>query len=504
MISFEDHLLAPAPPGWTSDAPSLALAEVIGASLDLTETLRAASVALRMVTGADRAVIFLYDAAGDTLRQVTTTVDQMNWDELVSVRGRALGDLPLWYAVRDSSSGILELPDTVELRALTPGRARRIGMAGCLGLALRHPSIGGADDETLAIAFCMWDTPQQAFEQEMVRRAHSIAAQAAVAIANARNYAHGEELVRRLSGLATWAARLAASGTPQQLKARAARAASVLLDAPLVAHWSPGAAAWYPASPLPGEDYEPELALLAARIDRFQSQRSMGLAPTLAEALHGRDLTHTATSVAGDRGSLLFVARATTYTAIDEQVASLLTDLSGSALRTAEAHARVAHLALTDPLTDVGNRRAFELRVAETLALSVRSDRPLSLCLIDLDNFRVFNETGGHQMGDDALRLLATTLRAEMRTSDQAFRIGGDEFALVLADTPAASAVSLLQRVLATLRTSHLGSLSITAGVAEAPGHGSTVEGLYNAADSALYTGKRAGRARVTLATNWG
>jgi diguanylate cyclase (GGDEF)-like protein len=87
-----------------------------------------------------------------------------------------------------------------------------------------------------------------------------------------------------------------------------------------------------------------------------------------------------------------------------------------------------------------------------------------------------------------------------MRTSDQAFRIGGDEFALVLPETPAASAVSLLHRVLNQLRDTHLGPLSITAGIAEAPAHGGEVDVLYNAADEALYDGKRAGRGRVTLA----
>ncbi len=501
MISFENHPQAPASATWpNTDAPSVALAEVIGASLDLTETLRAATAALQTVTGADRVLIFLYDAATDQLRQVTTTIDQMNWDELVSVRGRSLGDLPLWYAVRDSPTGILELPDTVALRALTAERARRIGMGGTLGLALRHPSVGGPDDATLAIAFCSWDTAQSAFDSEMVKRARSIAAQAAVAISNARNHARGEELVRRLSGLASWAARLASSGTPQQLRARTARAASVLLESPLVAHWSPGAATWYPAPPSPGEDHEPELALLASSADRFDAREVTTLPVGLAQALTERGLAHALLSASGDRGSLLVIARATPATGIDEQVSSLLTDLAGSALRTAEAHARVAHLALTDPLTDVGNRRAFESRIAEALALSVRGDRPMSLCLIDFDNFRVFNETGGHQMGDDALRLLTDTLRSEMRTGDQVFRIGGDEFAVVLADTPAASAVSLLQRVLAKLRTSRLGPLSMTAGVAEAPINGVMVEQLYNAADEALYAGKRAGRARVSLA----
>jgi len=503
MISFEDQHLSPSRPAWIADAPSLALAEVIGASLDLTETLRATADALRAVTGADRALIYLHDPVRDTLRQIITTADMLSWDELMTLRGRSVGELPLWYAVRDSASGTLELPDSVGLQALTANRAQQIGMAATLGLALRHPSVASADGSPLGIAFCTWETAQPAFTPEMVRGARSIAAQAAVAIANAHNHAQGEELVHRLSMLASWAARLAAAGSPEQVRSRAARAAGMLLDGPLVAHWSKGGATWYPSPPILGEDHEPELAQLAIGGGRFRAIPVSQLPAALATVMAERGLDNSVISCAADRGSLLFVARGTPVTGIDEQVACLLADLAGSALRTSEAHAKVAHLALTDPLTEVGNRRAFETRVAEALALSVRTGHPMSLCLVDLDNFRLFNETGGHQAGDDALRLVANALRSEMRTSDQAFRIGGDEFALVLPETPAANAGSLLHRVLVELRATHLGPLSITAGIAEAPSLGREVDVLYNAADEALYDGKHAGRGRVTLARVW-
>jgi diguanylate cyclase (GGDEF)-like protein len=503
MISFEDQHLSPSRPAWIADAPSLALAEVIGASLDLTETLRATADALRAVTGADRALIYLHDPVRDTLRQIITTADLLSWDELMTLRGRSVGELPLWYAVRDSASGTLELPDSVGLQALTADRAQQIGMAATLGLALRHPSVASADGSALGIAFCTWEAAQPAFTPEMVRGARSIAAQAAVAIANAHNHAQGEELVHRLSMLASWAARLAAAGSPEQVRSRAARAAGKLLDGPLVAHWSNGGATWYPSPPILGEDHEHELAQLARDGGRFRAMPVSELPAALAAVMAELGLEHSVVSRAVDRGSLLFVARGTPVTGIDEQVACLLADLAGSALRTAEAHARVAHLALTDPLTEVGNRRAFETRVAEAIALSVRTGHPMSLCLVDLDNFRSFNESGGHQAGDEALRLVAAALRAEMRTSDQAFRIGGDEFALVLPETPAANAVSLLHRVLAQLCATHLGPLSITAGIAEAPSYGRDVDVLYNAADQALYDGKHAGRGRVTLARVW-
>ena len=333
-----------------------------------------------------------------------------------------------------------------------------------------------------------------------MRTARSIAAQAAVAIANAHIHARGEDLAKRLTALASWAARLAAAGSPEQARARTTRAAGLLLDAPLVAHWSPGVATWYPAPPVIGVDYEQALAQPRAHGRSLPSDRQRIIAAELAAAFAARGLAHAALSVATDRRSMILVGRTSGVSGIDAQVASLLTDLADSALRTAEAHQKVAHLALTDPLTDVGNRRAFEARLTEGLALTARTGQPLSLCLVDLDDFRSFNETGGHQQGDEALRLVAGALRDEMRTSDLAFRVGGDEFALVLPDTVATSGAALLERVRVALAGTHLGPLSITAGVAQAPADGGDLATLYAAADEALYAGKRAGRGRVVIA----
>ena len=500
MNSFEDHQRAPSPFGTSPTAPWIALAEVIGASLDLTETLRATAAALLAVTGADRALIYLHDPERDTLRQIVTTADQINWDELATLRGRSVGEIPLWFAVRDAPGGVLELSDSVRLCALTAERARTVGMAATLGLALRHASVQRADATPLGLAFCTWDQPQPTFGPRMVRAARSIAAQAAVAIANAYNHARGEDLANRLSALASWAARLAAAGSPEQVRSRTTRAAGLLLDGSLVAHWSPGVTTWYPAPPVIGVNHEEALATLVQTDDRFQAITSESLPAELAAAFADRGLTHAAVSIANDRRSLLLVGRTSGVSGIDAQVASLLTDLADSALRTAEAHQKVAHLALTDPLTEVGNRRAFEARLTEGLALTARTGQPLSLCLVDLDNFRAFNESGGHQRGDDALRLVAAALRDEMRTSDLAFRIGGDEFALVLPDTGSESGAALLNRVRAALARTHLGPLSITAGVAEAPADGMDPTALYAAADEALYVGKHAGRGRVSIA----
>lgn len=90
--------------------------------------------------------------------------------------------------------------------------------------------------------------------------------------------------------------------------------------------------------------------------------------------------------------------------------------------------------ALTDPLTGIANRRAFEVDLEREMARARRHHRPLTLAVIDVDGLKKLNDAGGHRVGDEALRALASALRATARVEDGTYRIGGDEFALLLVD----------------------------------------------------------------------
>lgn len=90
--------------------------------------------------------------------------------------------------------------------------------------------------------------------------------------------------------------------------------------------------------------------------------------------------------------------------------------------------------ALTDPLTGIGNRRAFEIDLARETARARRHRRPLTLAVIDVDGLKKLNDAAGHQAGDDALRAMAGALHSTARVEDGTYRIGGDEFALLLVD----------------------------------------------------------------------
>jgi diguanylate cyclase (GGDEF)-like protein len=116
-----------------------------------------------------------------------------------------------------------------------------------------------------------------------------------------------------------------------------------------------------------------------------------------------------------------------------------------------ENEARANELARVDPLTGLGNRRAFEEAVATEISRAQRTDIPLSLLVCDLDNFKKINDQYGHLAGDDCLRQVADALRAQLRGADVCFRWGGDEFIVVLADTGELASLEVVGRIEASI-----------------------------------------------------
>jgi diguanylate cyclase (GGDEF)-like protein len=170
-------------------------------------------------------------------------------------------------------------------------------------------------------------------------------------------------------------------------------------------------------------------------------------------------------------------------------------------------HERLAEASFTDDLTGLLNRRALDARLAEETARAERYGSPLSLVVIDLDNFKEVNDHFGHAAGDALLKAVGVLMRAELRTADIAARYGGDEFALVLPGVTKTGAWAVAEKVLGSLRTlatdSDVGltiNVTCSVGVASFGEAYRDAEGLFRGADSALYAAKRAGRNRVELA----
>jgi len=157
---------------------------------------------------------------------------------------------------------------------------------------------------------------------------------------------------------------------------------------------------------------------------------------------------------------------------------------------------RAMRLALTDPLTGLGNHRHFHERLERELAEAERGGREFSLCLVDVDDFKRINDLFGHPSGDRVLSRLATTLRQ----NGEAFRLGGDEFALLLPDYDEnegiQTASAIIERI-AELQLDHVGSVTVSAGVATFPRQAPDRGELIRLADSALYWAKENGKNRV-------
>lgn len=171
------------------------------------------------------------------------------------------------------------------------------------------------------------------------------------------------------------------------------------------------------------------------------------------------------------------------------------------AARAAAQHARLETLAMRDPLTGAHNRRGLDDELRAAMAQSIHGGQPLGLLVFDLDHFKQVNDTYGHLAGDDVLRRLADLVRANTRMADRFFRIGGEEFSLVLPGVTAASLHDIGEKLrMAVEREIRCGERPITISVGAAPFRADESAAQWLArADAAMYEAKRQGRNRTVL-----
>jgi len=162
---------------------------------------------------------------------------------------------------------------------------------------------------------------------------------------------------------------------------------------------------------------------------------------------------------------------------------------------------RLAH---TDFLTNLYNRRFFMQRLSEETERVKRGHQPMSVLLIDMDDFKTVNDTHGHDIGDRVLQVIASVTQEVKRISDVSARIGGEEFAMLLPDTDREGAIKLAQRLRRTINEQIIadakgGPIQVTASIGVATmshaDHG--IDHILTHADRALYRAKDAGRNRV-------
>ena len=182
-----------------------------------------------------------------------------------------------------------------------------------------------------------------------------------------------------------------------------------------------------------------------------------------------------------------------------EEHLAYFAEIAGVAIGNAEANARLARLAMSDPLTGLANHRTFHSALATEAERARRHGRRLALAVIDVDHFKAVNDLHGHMAGDRVLVEVATRLQGAARSGDILARVGGEEFAWIIPDADIAGAHAVAERARRAVGDAPMpgvGAVTVSIGVADLARGGNVID-LYRRADDALYQAKRAGRNRT-------
>jgi diguanylate cyclase (GGDEF)-like protein len=189
------------------------------------------------------------------------------------------------------------------------------------------------------------------------------------------------------------------------------------------------------------------------------------------------------------------------------RLAETVSERLALALANVQLRDALRHQSIRDPLTGVFNRRYMQATLERELSRAARHRHSVGLIFLDLDHFKTFNDTHGHDAGDTLLRELGHLLRARLRVEDVICRYGGEEFVVILPEAALPVAVERAEQLRADVRAlvirhygQTLGAVTLSAGVAMYPEHAPDGELLVRAADQALYQAKQQGRDRVVVA----
>lgn len=256
---------------------------------------------------------------------------------------------------------------------------------------------------------------------------------------------------------------------------------------------------------------------LAAMVSLHRTRPHLVIADSALEGVGARDLA-CSLARAGDGVSLVLVGneRATTERRSDALASGafdyfevphdleLLLARAAQLIQIKQTFDDLRALADRDYLTSLANRRRFRVALGHELERWRRYRVPCALLLVDIDFLKKINDAHGHSAGDNVIRHVADALRELSRDNDTAARLGGEEFALLLAGADAAQAIAAAERVRQVVSMKPveggIGIVTVSLGVAACPTHADAERALYAASDAALYHAKNTGRNRVSLA----
>ncbi len=195
------------------------------------------------------------------------------------------------------------------------------------------------------------------------------------------------------------------------------------------------------------------------------------------------------------------------YEKQDLEQISILANIIAISITNATLYKEVEQLSYTDGMTELHNFRYFDLRLHEEITRHKRNKTGLSLLILDVDNFKNFNDTMGHPAGDEVLRKLARILKETVRENDIVARYGGEEFAVILPQVEKDGAFILAERIRENIEKTYfeheeiqpLGKVTVSIGGANLPDDADDYQSLVNRADMALYKAKNTGRNRVVI-----
>jgi diguanylate cyclase (GGDEF)-like protein len=226
--------------------------------------------------------------------------------------------------------------------------------------------------------------------------------------------------------------------------------------------------------------------------------------PATHSTVHDTSLTAAHFKLLDNMGTINIYFKPGHIKTLSESLLESVSAYFSQAIRNAQEHSRMKNLAMLDSLTNLYNRRIFD--EALTQKVNRHDMRPVSLLLIDLDNFKQVNDTFGHQAGDQVLKTVAKILKESCRGHDLVARFGGEEFAIILSQTQATTAHAVAQRIrnrlAKTVFTFDDKQLQITASIGLATCQESSTiftSNLVKRADRALYQAKRTGKNKVCV-----